>query len=441
MLSDHILWERRAFYLFLVCFSLLPLSFPLFSPILFIIYAACALYFLLYLRHAVRKPAIAGSVVLLYIGIYVVYGIYSLILGQAERTHIFKDSVGFLFYPAYFPLVALIIAGRIDQHGWERFLILLGVAISVFHFIAFATFYYWNEVLTSVTLFSTNQFLRGIGTASKYATGNGLLRVDSCMGTLLIIPMMLAVRRIVVEEFTWKHYVVVSILASGLLLEGHRALMIAVIVGLFSYLLWFACTTKSLTRLLICAAGTILSVAAGLFVTFAMLGNNLNMGLVAERFSESVKIDTARTDTARTDTARTDTARADQIGPLIEKITESPLIGSGFGVHASMIRNVERPFMYEMDYLAIIMKLGFLGGGLYFGGYLYLLYLGVKSRKDEPQKMSYFFAGLSFFIFAGTNGGMAMSVYSTLFHLYLMLGLSMNYKFKSQVGTCKTSSI
>ncbi len=426
MRSDSPWATRWGFYSFFICFSLLPLSFPLFSKLLFVIYVACMIYFFVSFRWRWRFY-VTNQVVLVWSSLYVLWSAYSLVLSEAPYNFILQDSVGFLFYLAYFPLVALMMASRISEDGWEKFLISLGVLISAFHFFAFVAFYELNGELTEVTLTITNQFLAGIGTASKYATGNGVLRVDSAMGTLLIIPTMLAFRKIVFDAPSIKNYAVMLILISGIFLEGHRALLLSVILGLFLYFLWMLVQAKDFWRLLFRTFLTLLSVASGVLITVTLLGSNLDMGMVLERFSQ-VTIGEGL-----------DEDRKEQIPALIEKISDSPIIGSGFGSHASLIRNVERPFMYEIDFLAVVMKLGILGGAAYFGGYFYLLYLALKKINGERRGVIYFFAGFSYFLYSGTNGGFAMSVYSALFHLFFMVSLSIIYKNRHQEITCKTN--
>jgi hypothetical protein len=411
-------WAKRIFFLFLVCFSLLPLSFSYLGPMLIVVYAVMGIFFLKILMVGWNwKPAVGGGAVFLYTVVYAVFGSYSLLVSPAELELIFKDSVGFIFYPAYFPLVALMVAGKIGRCEWECFLIVLGVAVSIFHVVAYFAFYQLYGVLTFETLTAVNEVLKNIGTASKYATGGGVLRVDSGLGLLLIIPMLIVLSRILQKPSSLKNLFLITIMLLGILLEGHRALAIVVAAGCFLYVIWLVLAKKNHTKLVIKIVQLSLLLGTGMLILAIMFGDELT--LVLTRFSDLTNGNSAG--------ALLDTDRSEQIHPLIAKIAEAPILGNGFGTNASLIRNTERPFMYEIDYLAVLMKLGLLGGFLYFSAYAYLMYLGVKKSRVGNHKIIYFFAGLAFFVYAGTNGGFAMSVFSTLFHLYLMIGLSVEY--------------
>ena len=192
------------------------------------------------------KHAVAGGAVFVYIAIYVFFGIYSIILSNVDHELIFKDSVGFCFYPIYFSLVALMVNGKINRYEWERFLIVLGVAVSIFHLVAYFAFYKIFDVLTFDTITLANTTLKDIGTASKYAASAGILRVDSGLGSLLIIPVLILLRNIIIKKFTVLYFLIIITLVLGIFIEGHRALSIAVLVGAFLYVLWMIVVTKNL---------------------------------------------------------------------------------------------------------------------------------------------------------------------------------------------------
>ena len=281
-------------------------------------------------------------------------------------------------------------------------------------------------MLTFDTITLANTTLKDIGTASKYAASAGILRVDSGLGSLLIIPVLILLRNIIIKKFTVLYFLIIITLVLGIFIEGHRALSIAVLVGAFLYVLWMIVVTKNLAKVFYALVGLLLMMCSCMIIATAIYGEDLIMAL--ERFTDLTS-------------EGIDDDRLEQIPALIDKILEAPILGNGFGSNATIIRNEERPFLYEMDYLAIFMKLGIFGGITYFSAYIYILYLSVKTGQVDNQKMVYFFSGISFFVFAGTNGGMAMSVGSTLFQLYLMVGLSVEYYSVNQEDLCKTNFI
>jgi hypothetical protein len=405
-------------FLFLSCFSLLPLSCSLLGPILISIYAVIGIYFFYILGHGWRwKPAVASGAVLIYMVIYALFGLYSLLLSQAEQELIFKDSVGFLFYPAYLPLATLMVEGKIGRPEWERFLIFMGIVVSVFHVFAYFVFYYLFGSLTSDTLLTVNGLLKEIGTASKFATGGGVLRVDSGLGVLLIIPVLVILLRIFHESARLKNLLIIIILLLGILLEGHRALAIVVMGVCFLYVVWIVSETRNYSKIFSAMIRLLITLSTIFLILIIMFGDDLTM--VAGRFTNIFDDNSS--------VALLDPDRAEQITPLLNKILDAPILGNGFGSNASLIRSADRPFMYELDYLAVFMKLGLVGGFFYFSAYIYLMYLGIKRASVRSNTIVYFFAGLAYFFYAGTNGGLAMSVFSTMFHLYLMIGLSVEY--------------
>jgi O-antigen ligase len=53
--------------------------------------------------------------------------------------------------------------------------------------------------------------------------------------------------------------------------------------------------------------------------------------------------------------------RFEQIGPLLDKWSQAPWLGNGFGAHANLIRSDDAPYSYELTVLALLMKTGVAG--------------------------------------------------------------------------------
>lgn len=97
--------------------------------------------------------------------------------------------------------------------------------------------------------------------------------------------------------------------------------------------------------------------------------------------------------------------RFDQIGPLLEKWSQAPWLGNGFGAHASLVRSDDAPYSYELTVLALLMKMGVVGllcvlvllAGLWFSGWL-------ASRSNGSARASAGLAAiLAFSAAAATN--------------------------------------
>jgi hypothetical protein len=187
----------------------------------------------------------------------------------------------------------------------------------------------------------------------------------------------------------------------GLFADGHRALVVSLFLLI---LLLFPLIRKSfpIKRLFVYSIIVVITLISVLIINFDWFH---------ERYSF-------------TGTDPSTFERIAQIPALFDKIIERPILGSGFGSFASVIRNEERPFYYEVDYLATIMKLGLLGSILYFGVYLYML--NVARRFGGVFGYMLFCVGLSYLFYMGTNGGTAMSPDSAIFHMFLFTLISLS---------------
>ena len=109
-----------------------------------------------------------------------------------------------------------------------------------------------------------------------------------------------------------------------------------------------------------------------------------------------------------------DDGRNIQIGPLLEAWSDYPILGRGFGSHASLTRSNEAPFSYEMSILAIYMKVGIVGAIL---SSLYFMYLIVSfiPKSDvlasRSKEIGALFGAVFIFCFAfNTNPYLSNSV-------------------------------
>jgi O-antigen ligase len=98
--------------------------------------------------------------------------------------------------------------------------------------------------------------------------------------------------------------------------------------------------------------------------------------------------------------------RAVQFDNLLAKIAEHPVIGSGYG---AMIYGYYDSPVFELDYLALIMKIGFVGFIYWAGLMVYLLrdafrsYFLCGDDHLRTVQMSFIFALISVFILSATN--------------------------------------
>jgi hypothetical protein len=98
--------------------------------------------------------------------------------------------------------------------------------------------------------------------------------------------------------------------------------------------------------------------------------------------------------------------RAVQFDQLSAKIAEHPFIGSGYG---AMIYGFYDSPVFELDYMALVMKIGF-AGFIYWAGLMFLLlrdalrsYFLCGDDHLKTVQMSFIFALISVFILSATN--------------------------------------
>ena len=114
------------------------------------------------------------------------------------------------------------------------------------------------------------------------------------------------------------------------------------------------------------------------------------------------------------DRGESDNGRTLQIGPLLEAWWDNPILGSGFGSHAAMIRSDTAPFSYEMSILALYMKVGIAGAVLSCAYFMYLALSFVQSSESlakRKRKFAVLFGAVYIFYFVfNTNPYLSNSV-------------------------------
>lgn len=86
-----------------------------------------------------------------------------------------------------------------------------------------------------------------------------------------------------------------------------------------------------------------------------------------------------------------DTPRLLQSEALIEGWMESPFVGNGSGVNASVVRS-ETPGTYELSYLAMLFERGIIGTVIFFLMYLVLMVWSIRCLKKDAIKLTDTFA-------------------------------------------------
>jgi len=339
-----------------------------------------------------RSPI--GGIWLTYTAVYLVWFAIAVLRGN-PLPYINQDSFGFLLYFVALPILFLYIRFNKLEPLFFRFITDACTCVAIISIAAVAAYYAVFGETNGESLLVTNAFLAGIGLNWQIDDNSGVLGLYTNTGHLLLLGNALVLHRYSLLRRR-ADLVLVSLFLVAILFDGHRALVIA---GLMQLLIL---APRMLGK--ISAARTV-GLAAVAIVALAVIALP-SMDWIQQRFDFSANDPSTL-------------ERHAQIPALLDKIAENPVIGGGFGTVADYVRSLERPFSYEVDFLATAMKLGLVGTLIYFGTYFFALAQGL--RYSGRLGFFLFSAGLPFFFYMGTNGNQAMSTDSAVFHIFLFL--------------------
>lgn len=328
---------------------------------------------------------------------FVVYGVWLAIavLQDNRLDYAMRDSLGFLLYFGFVPVLFLYIVFCRLEAAFTRFIVGCCITISALSVVAVVGYYVVFGELDGNTLLVMNAFLASAGMNWQIDNNSGLLGMYTNTAHLLLLGTAIVLYRYV-STGRWRHLGLAALFLVGTVLDGHRALVIAA-------LLQFVMLSPQLLRRMKPSHQIVIGTVV---VSTALVAALLSGEWIQARFDFSTEdVSTAE--------------RHAQIPALLDKIAEAPVMGSGFGSFAAYIRSSERPFSYEVDFLATVMKLGLVGGLMYFG--TYLLALAHGWRRGGREGVFLLSAGLPFFFYMGTNGNQAMSTDSAVFHIFIFM--------------------
>ncbi|MDY0744271.1 hypothetical protein SNE35_07125 [Paucibacter sp. R3-3] len=318
----------------------------------------------------------------------------ALVHGNLSR-YIVTDSAGFLLYVFVLPVLYLLVTQNGLQRSFFRLIDQLSIAIAVISVALAVGFFVLFGSIESEPLLLVNAFLAGLGLSWKIDNNSGMLGLYTNIAHLMMLGLALSLYRF--SQTQRRRELLLSLLYMvALVLDGRRALVIATALQLLIVAPRLLMTLPSRARLRL--------ILGSLLALTLTIGANLDW--IQQRFEFS-------------DNDISSAERYAQIPALLDKIVENPVLGGGFGTVAAYTRSEERPFSYEVDFLATLMKLGLVGSLLYFGSYVYGVLQARRIR--DPLGLFLMSAGFSFLFYMGTNGNQAMSTDSAVFHIYLFL--------------------
>jgi hypothetical protein len=396
-------------YLFGAALALYPPFAQFAQPIIFLSF--CGIVSLVIFGFAFQGRALPGTQLYTAVGVLtVVYStwMFVAVLYGNDLTYSMQDSLGFVLY-LLMPIVYVFVKTNNLQHQLCKLILNLCTFIAVVTVGLVAWYYLSFGEVESDSLLALNFLLKSYGLNWVVDHNDGLLGVYTYTAHFFLLGIGLAFY-FYGQTRQVRHIALIALFVMGILADGHRALVVA--LGLLALILLPTLKTIfSLKRMLMVSGG--LAVTAIALILW-------NIEWILGRFNF-------------TDEDPSTLERSLQVPALVDKIMQHPFFGSGFGAFARVIRSPERPFMYEVDFLATMMKLGIVGSLLYFGAYLYML--DAARRRGGALGYVLFGVGLSFLLYMGTNGGLAMSPDAAIFHMFLfiLIALSIDRRISFEV--------
>ncbi|MEZ9590421.1 O-antigen ligase family protein [Vibrio breoganii] len=312
--------------------------------------------------------------------------IFSLFVSVANNnvlSYIIYDSAGFPIYFVLMPTLLFVLNSSKRMGIFLDYYVKFSFIFSLVSLLIFIVFFLVFKELNLDTITHANNTLKQYINLKLGATA-GILRVNT-NAIQMVLPAIFLV--LIKNSKCWKDYVVIATMVIAIFADGHRAVIISLAIIILAYLLLYKRHAVMFSLLLI-----LLTVVA------------VKYDSIVSRFNFDTE---------------SSSLRLDQIPPLISEIDNSPLLGSGFGSSASLIRNELRPFMYEVDVLAIAMKLG-VPLALFFGlSWFLLLPKGIHSNLASHNLMIVTMLACAFYM--TTNGGYFMSPITSVLQMMLYL--------------------
>ncbi len=394
-------------YIFGVSFTLYPPLAQYAQPFIAVSFTAIFLVVLvnIFLLNRPILNSILFKITIMFTLIYIGWLLVAT-LHENNMAFALQDSLGFAIYLFVMPVFFIFICFcRLHQH-LVNFLIQLCAFISVIS-VAIVLWYYTSfGSVESESLGQLNLYVKLLGLNWIIDHNGGFLGLYTYTAHFLLLGIGLSFYNYYITHEK-KHIYFMLLFGFGVFADGHRALVVSMFL-LILFLLPLIKARVSFKRMAFYLCLVVIPLFFTLVINFEWLQDRFNFttsdASTLERFL--------------------------QVPALLDKITENPLFGSGFGSFASIIRSTERPFSYEVDFLATIMKLGIVGSVLYFGTYLYMIDAARRLGGDIGYIL--FCVGISFLFYMGTNGGLAMSSDSAIFHmiLFVLISLSLSQKYE-----------
>ncbi len=310
---------------------------------------------------------------------------------RAEENAIFYVSMLYVAYPIVWSLVAINLSDKVLNSIFKT-LILAVPLISIYtilYYIGVTGIVHWSfaEKLTQLEL-ARNATLRSGVSSVNLVSLSTLVYATPFVIALLFLPQtpkILSQRRFI-------YYIIFLLASVAIVVSGRRSLAIVLMVSipislLFSVFLPNNEAIRSIWR----SPFTFIILGLGLFIAALNVVPELQIdtGLYLRYVSSSIW--------------DVEPVRVIQSRILMEEWFSKPILGSGHGVSASMIRHFDKPWRYEMSYHALLFHTGIVGFIGYSAGLILLYQRGIsiiKQGGDDAYLMIAQLTGLSSILIA-----------------------------------------
>jgi len=186
------------------------------------------------------------------------------------------------------------------------------------------------------------------------------------------------------------------------LLSGRRALLLVFVLSfLIVFFLIFGVKSKYLKgRLIVNYIKSTAIVMIFIVISYSLITRfyDISLYIIIENIKEAISFSSS--------TDPSTVARYEQFFALIDGFSENPLFGQGFGAVASVIRNEEQPWAYELFYVALLFHTGLVGFTIYGLLTLWIILQGIRllnNYEDTKYMLPYLTGMISFLLGTASN--------------------------------------
>lgn len=302
--------------------------------------------------------------------------------------------------------------------GLMRVLVWASVAVSVYSivYVLWAAGYWPNALYYPLDQGQEIGFHGAYVEFGLYSTSTLLFTMPFLVGALFVFPKTGAP---LPRPILWLSLALNLI---TVLLSGRRALLVLVLLApalALCYRSWLTPQRKRDSRRLITRAlvgAVVLAVVLGAAIT--AVG-----GIAPSGFGEMVSTG------FQFDSDPVAMLRRDQFTALLDGWRNQPLLGTGHGMPAQVIRSIEAPWSYELSYVALLFHTGLVGTAAYAAGVAWMgamAYLIARRGWPEAPSMVATLVGTSSFLVANATNPY-LEKYDFLWVIFLPIAFLNSY--------------